>query len=167
MRLQPADPGGYPGVYRHAYAQRKSGTKACADMVMDLVVPFYNPRQDWEFRFVTNIHTLIDEHFGGDRNALQIIIVNDGSTALFTDIETAYLRQHIPGLTIISYPENQGKGYALRAGVAKTKTQYCVYSDNDFPFGLAAIREMYDALQKGADIVAACRTSGNYFRHLP
>lgn len=136
-------------------------------MLLDLVIPFYNPKQGWEEKLVRRFNRMIADHFGGDPDAIHVIIVNDGSLDGFTAKEIAFLEQRIPQLRVISYDENKGKGHALRLGVAAAKTDYCIYSDNDFPFGIAAIREMYDALRNGADIVTGRRTQGNYFRHLP
>jgi glycosyltransferase involved in cell wall biosynthesis len=136
-------------------------------MMMDLVIPFYNPLPGWEQKFVTRYNQLITDYFDGDKESIHVIVVNDGSENHFTEKEVTFLKENIPGIEAICYKENKGKGFALRTGVAKTKTDYCVYSDNDFPFGLGVVREMYDVLQQGADIVTSCRTSGNYFRHLP
>ena len=136
-------------------------------MLLDLVVPFYNPKPGWEERLVRRFNQLIAEHFEGNPDAVHVIIVNDGSIANFGAKELLFLEQYIPQLKVISYTENKGKGHALRMGVTATRTDYCIYSDNDFPFGIAAIREMYDALQHGADIVTGRRTQGNYFKHLP
>lgn len=135
--------------------------------MLDLVVPFYNPKPGWEVKFVNKFQQLINEQFDGDNTYIHVIVVNDGSDSPFTEKEIQYLQQHIPHVHAIGYSENQGKGFALRTGVAEAKTGFCIYSDNDFPFGLKVIREMYDALQTGADIVTGCRTRGNYFRHLP
>lgn len=136
-------------------------------MLMDLVIPFYNPQPGWEQKLVNRYNQLITDHFNGDKESIHVIVVNDGSQNRFTEKEVHFLKENIPGIEAICYKENKGKGFALRTGVAKTKTDYCIYSDNDFPFGLGIIREMYDTLLHGADIVTGCRTSGNYFRHLP
>lgn len=136
-------------------------------MIMDLVIPFYNPQPGWEVKFVDKFNKLVTEYFNGDKAGIHVIVVNDGSQNRFAEKEIKYLKDHIPNIEAICYEENRGKGFALRTGVARTQTGFCVYSDNDFPFGLGVIREMYDALQQGTDIVTGCRTSGNYFRHLP
>lgn len=136
-------------------------------MIMDLIIPFYNPQPGWEQKFVKKFNQLADEYFDGNREGIHVIVVNDGSVSRFAPREVAYLEASIPHVEAICYEQNRGKGFALRTGVARTKTDYCIYSDNDFPFGLGAIRQMYDTLRQGADIVTGCRTSGNYFRHLP
>jgi glycosyltransferase involved in cell wall biosynthesis len=136
-------------------------------MIMDLVIPFYNPQAGWEEKFVRKFNKLVDDYFDGDAKSIHVIVVNDGSQNRFTEKEIAYLKENIPSVEAICYQENKGKGFALRTGVANALTGCCIYSDNDFPFGLGVIREMYDALQQGSDIVTGCRTKGNYFRHLP
>ncbi len=136
-------------------------------MILDLVIPFYNPKQGWEEKFVRRFNRLVEEHFDGNSDAIHVIVVNDGSRNRFTEKEIAFLEEKIPHVKVICYPDNKGKGHALRTGVAASLTGYCIYSDNDFPFGTAVIREMYDALQQGVDIVTGCRTHGNYFTHLP
>lgn len=136
-------------------------------ILLDLVVPFYNPQPGWELKFVSRFQQLVRDYFQGDPDSIHVVVVNDGSTVRFTEKETGYLQQHIPRLKTVCYSENRGKGFALRTGVAEAVSDYCIYSDNDFPFGLEAIRQIYDALRQGADIVTGHRTNGNYFRHLP
>lgn len=136
-------------------------------MMLDLVVPFYNPQPGWEEKFARQFDNLINTYFEGDKTLVHVIIVNDGSRHRFTELEVNYLKQHIPCLKTLCYKENKGKGYALRTGVAYTQTDYCIYSDNDFPFGLGVIPAMLQELQNGADIVTGRRTRGNYFRSLP
>ncbi len=136
-------------------------------MMLDLIIPFYNPLPGWEEKFARQFNTLIDTYFEGNKTLVHVIIVNDGSKHRFTEREVNYLKQHIPCLKTICYKDNKGKGYALRTGVTETLTDYCIYSDNDFPFGLGVIPAMLQELQKGADIVTGRRTMGNYFRSLP
>lgn len=136
-------------------------------MKLDLIIPCYNPPPDWEKKLAHRFNELVSLHFAGDADAINLILVNDGSGKRFTGRETDYLKEHIRHIRFIGYADNRGKGFALRQGVAAAVTPYCIYSDNDFPFGLAAIREMYDALLAGTDIVTGRRTAGNYFKHLP
>lgn len=136
-------------------------------MMLDLVVPFYNPQPGWEQKFVRQYLALVERYFGGNREAIHVIIVNDGSKNRFTALEVDYLKKHIPHLKALCYEENKGKGHALRTGVAHAITDYCIYSDNDFPFGLEVIPAMLQELQNGADIVTGRRTRGNYYEALP
>ncbi|MBN9482241.1 MAG: hypothetical protein BGO70_16830 [Bacteroidetes bacterium 43-93] len=136
-------------------------------MIFDLVIPFYNPSVGWEKKFADKFGKLVDTYFDGKRELINLVVVNDGSTKNFTEKELAYLKAEIPHIEIVSYSQNQGKGYALREGVKKAVTDYCIYSDYDFPFGLQIVSDMYKELVAGTDIVTGCRKKGNYFDSLP
>lgn len=136
-------------------------------MIFDLIVPFYNPQPGWEVKFLKHCQSLAYEEFNRNLSFINIIIVNDGSQRGFSDKEEIYLKNELPNFTLLSYPENKGKGYALRYGVQHSKTDYIIYSDFDFPFGHRAIKNMFHHLLNGADIVTSRRTHGNYFSNLP
>jgi len=136
-------------------------------MTLDLIFPFYNPLPGWEQAFVENINKLVHDHFKGDEEFINIIVINDGSKHGFAEREMRFLEENIPKIRIISYQENLGKGYALRWGISASTADYCIYSDGDFPFGTGIIRKIYERLREGMDIVIGCRMDGNYFRYLP
>lgn len=62
----------------------------------------------------------------------EIIVVNDGSTD-----DTAVLAQAFPDVTLISYPYNRGKTYALSQGMAAARGDYFMLIDADLA-GLTA-----------------------------
>ncbi len=136
-------------------------------MILDLIIPFYNPSAGWEKKFVDKYLRLVATCFSGRKEDINLVVVNDGSSRDFSDKEISYLQQYIPNIQVVSYHDNKGKGYALRQGVQKAKTDYCIYTDYDFPFGLNVIGDIYAELQKGTDVVTGCRRKGNYFSSLP
>lgn len=97
---------------------------------------------------------------------VQLILVNDGSVKNFTRQHISWLEAAIPDIIIISYSRNRGKGYAVREGVKRSQHTFQVYTDLDFPFGVSAVKETYDRLLQGLDVVAGERGEA-YLRELP
>lgn len=78
------------------------------------------------------------------RNILaEIIVVDDGSSD-DTAASVKVLADSIPGLRLIRYNKNSGKGYALRTGVLASKGQLVLLSDAD----LSTPIEELDTLMK-------------------
>lgn len=73
-----------------------------------VLIPTYN-----------NIGTLADVVDRTLRICPQVLVVNDGSTDGSTDLLQQYADGH--RITLISYPDNQGKGYALRLGLQQAR----------------------------------------------
>jgi glycosyltransferase involved in cell wall biosynthesis len=89
-----------------------------------------------------------------------IIVVNDGSTDNSMD-----LLEGIPGIELISYPENKGKGFAIRQGFQKAldmgfEHAFTFDADgqhhaDDFPAFVEKMKSDPDALMVGARNIAA------------
>lgn len=66
----------------------------------------------------------------GREPGAEVVVVDDGSTdntaALVRD-----LARSMPGLSLISYPLNRGKGYALRKGVQSSRGKLVLVTDAD------------------------------------
>jgi dolichyl-phosphate beta-glucosyltransferase len=73
----------------------------------------------------------------------EIIVVDDGSSDATASMTRA-LSDSIPGLRLISYARNRGKGYALRAGVLSSRGKLVLLSDAD----LSTPIEELDSLMK-------------------
>lgn len=127
-------------------------------MKLDVVMPIYNPVAGWAEIMCLQLRELT-ELFGQMKMAeLHFILVNDGSKkSLISETDIAQIHKFFPQLEYLSYEQNQGKGYALRYGVAAADGDYVIYSDYDFPFGVQSIWNVFQLLHAGADIVAALR----------
>mgnify|MGYP002596073055 FL=1 len=130
---------------------------------IDIILPCYNPPPGWEqkvigkFKEIQSLFSPIDFH---------LLIVSDGSRRGYEPETVAALDQGIPGIQIIDYRPNRGKGYALRKAVQQTRSEYIIYTDYDFPYTDDSFKEVINSLLKGADIVVATRDR-NYQKNLP
>lgn len=72
----------------------------------------------------------IQAYLAAKQQEAEVVVVDDGSTddtaSLVRD-----LAQRMPGLSLISYPRNRGKGYALRQGVQASRGKLVLVSDAD------------------------------------
>jgi len=87
---------------------------------------------------------------------IEIILVNDGST----DKTKQDIKKLIKGkknIKLISYPENRGKGYAIKRGVGKAKGNLILFTDIDLSTPLTEINKFLSFIDSGADIVIGTR----------
>ena len=71
-----------------------------------------------------------------------LLVINDGSTD-----STETILESFSGLDYISYPENKGKGYALRKGFARASElgfEYAVTLDSDGQHEPENIRDLLE-----------------------
>jgi len=98
--------------------------------------------------------------------SIELVLVNDGSSKNVSEDNFAFIKQEIQQTTIISYPKNRGKGYALRKGVIETKQDLIIYTDIDFPYTEASFLSVYDTLKDGYDVVPGHRGAA-YYQNTP
>ncbi|MCB9185144.1 MAG: glycosyltransferase family 2 protein [Flavobacteriales bacterium] len=128
---------------------------------LDIILPCYNPRSGWESALsesISNIKILLGE------NVIQsVIIVNDGSVSGVTEDAVSILVSYHPEVKLIEYPNNQGKGYAVRTGVRSSDADLQIYTDIDVPYVEESIKEFYRILKSDeADVVVASRGDTYY-----
>lgn len=131
---------------------------------IDIVLPCFNPASGWVDNVIAHTARLI-EHFPDAE--LGCTIVNDGSRGGVSDSDAARLKAELPALNWISYPENRGKGYALRTGVRQSSADVIMYTDIDFPYSTESMEKCLNAiLNDDADIALAIRNR-SYYTQLP
>lgn len=128
---------------------------------LTVVLPCYNPVEGWADNIIS-CFGLIKKQIPGTR----LILVNDGSKTLSTEtIQAAFAGN--PDIEVVSYTENQGKGYALRQGIGRADTELIIYTDVDFPYTNESFLKIYTALADGRTDVAIGIRGEEYYTHLP
>lgn len=124
---------------------------------ISLVLPCYNPPIGWEKVVVNSVQSIEKKDV-----KLNLIVVIDGAKINVTPTQLAYLKEKVDKIEIIDYPINRGKGFALRSGVEKVKTDLVIYTDIDFPYTEESFFAIYDGLLEGNDVVVGHRGQSYY-----
>lgn len=133
-------------------------------MQLDLILPCYNPPTNWQIDVLSNyqaICALMPD------TTVYLYVVDDGSKPDKIQKEALeYLQQNIPHFHFLRYEQNKGKGYALRFAINATQSKKQIYTDLDVPFGVKSVIDVYQALEKGADVVTGLRDD-MYYQKVP
>jgi glycosyltransferase involved in cell wall biosynthesis len=132
---------------------------------LNVIVPCYNPPQDWESALAKR-WLAFQETISDVMGNVGLIVVNDGSKNNATEVNFKMLAEKIPGVQVVSYAENRGKGYALRQGVAQSDADFHLVTDTDFPYDMESMKRIVETLLKKGGIAAGNRDTG-YYAHVP
>lgn len=130
---------------------------------IDIVLPCYNPHPGWEENVISNMQKLYEVY---PFIIFTLYIVPDGSKRGHTADTKKKIISALPRVNFVDYPSNQGKGYAVRAGVAQCTSEYVIYTDYDFPYTDISLYQVIESLLTGVDVVVAVRDR-NYQKNLP
>lgn len=114
-----------------------------------LIIPFYN-----ESRVLQTTIEACLQYAATFEGGLALVFVDDGST----DGSRAIAARYLPRITLLSYPENRGKGYAVRTGMLATREPVIATTDADLAYGLQPVaRARQLLLSTGAQLVCGTR----------
>jgi glycosyltransferase involved in cell wall biosynthesis len=105
-------------------------------MKLSIIVPVYN--EEKTIRQV--LQKILKKDFGLNK---EVIVVNDGSKDKTGEV---LKRIKAKDLIVISYPENRGKGYALRKGFEKARGNILAIQDADLEYDLKDLKKLVDIL---------------------
>ena len=120
-------------------------------MQISAIIPVYN--QEVEIPFLLK---RLREALNSTLLNYEIIIVNDGSRDNTLDIlkKEKKLDEH---MRVISYPQNKGKGYAVKKGIMHTRGDIVLFVDGDLEISPDAIKDYVKELWT-CDLVIASKS---------
>lgn len=86
----------------------------------------------------------------------EILVVDDGSDDATAGVAAEGLAR-CRRSRLISFPENRGKGAAVRAGALEAKGRFVLFSDVDLSTPIEEEARLRTALEKGADVAIGSR----------
>ncbi len=119
--------------------------------MISVIIPMYNEEKGAKACLDT-----LDAYLKKNFSSYEIIAVNDGSN----DNTAAVINKAAEGNPHIinaGYPQNRGKGGAVRCGIEASKGDIVVYTDCDLAYGTEIIGAMAEKLSCGGDILIGSR----------
>jgi len=115
---------------------------------LSFVIPAYN-----ESRRIGDTIVKAQEYLQRQDYESEIIVVDDGSS----DGTAGFVRRAFPGVQVIEYKPNQGKGHAVRTGMLAAQGDYRVFSDADGSTPVHDLEKLWERFEDGADVVIGSR----------
>ncbi len=121
-------------------------------MLRTILIPVYNEAAILPSS-LQRLSAFAHAHFGQE---YELLFVDDGST----DASAALIRAHDdPATRLLSYPQNRGKGYAVRTGMLAARGARILFTDCDLAYGTDALLALDRMMEEsGADLVVGSRT---------
>jgi len=91
-----------------------------------------------------------------DLDRTELVVIDDGSTDATASTADKLLAA-LPHHRVIRLPANRGKGAAVRAGVASSRSTYTAYMDADMAIDPLAVPLLLDGLRE-YDVAIGCRS---------
>lgn len=124
-------------------------------MKISIVIPAYNEEE----RIINYLDEIIN-YFKKEKFEYEIIVVNDGSNDSTKEKAEKFLKEKGGEFKIISYPENRGKGYAVKRGVLESTGDLILFTDADGATPIKEFKRLFKFIEKN-DIVIGTRAYGN------
>jgi len=117
-----------------------------------IIVPVYN-----EANRLGNLNHII-RFLKSLPETWELIVVNDGSTDNTLDLVKAIQDRH--PLQVVNYPQNQGKGYAIKQGMLVAKGRYRLFLDCDLSTPIEEINKIRPHLTNYNVVIGTRKTKG-------
>jgi glycosyltransferase involved in cell wall biosynthesis len=95
------------------------------------------------------------------------VFVCDGPSDGSDERLAAWARPRADRVRVLSYPQNRGKGYAVRLGLLEAAGQWRIFTDVDLAYSFDDVERLARRLWEGADVAIASRTHPDARIQLP
>lgn len=138
-----------PAEVRRALRTRVGRPALTGPHRLSLIVPAYR-----EAAQIGESVTRIRDELGAELAAgdLELVVVDDGSGD-----DTAAVASQAGADRVVVLPVNQGKGAAIRAGVAEATGRSIAFTDADLAYSPVQVLKILEALEDGWDIAIGSR----------
>ncbi len=119
---------------------------------LSVLIPMYN-----EEKIAADTALTLSRFLDGliPDQSYEIVFSNDGSRDRCAESVEALA---LPRVRVVGYPDNRGKGSAVREGILLCEGESIVYTDCDLAYGCDAVAAVWQKrLESGADIVIGSR----------
>ena len=120
-------------------------------MKISLCIPMYN-----ENSIIADTAKTLSEYMEKTFEDYEILFSNDGSR---DGCDKTVEALGLPNVRVVGYPDNKGKGCAVRTAMFAADRDIVMFTDADLAYGTDVIKRVYDAFVENpdADIVIGSR----------
>ena len=128
-----------------------SNTETVFNKKISLCIPMYN-----ENSIIADTAKTLHEYMSKTFTDYEIIFSNDGSK---DGCDKTVEALNLPNVRVVGYPDNQGKGCAVRTALLAAEGDIVMFTDADLAYGTDVIKQVYDefAAHPDADMVIGSR----------
>ena len=118
---------------------------------ISLCIPMYN-----ESSIIADTAKTLHKYMSATFESYEIIFSNDGSK---DGCDKIVEDMNMPNVRVVGYPNNQGKGCAVRTALLAAEGDIVMFTDADLAYGCDVIKQVYDefAANPAADMVIGSR----------
>jgi dolichol-phosphate mannosyltransferase len=138
----------------------ETSTRAPDRVKLSIIIPCYNEERTLQ-ECVDRVLAIQDETL-----SLELIIVDDCSKDRSVEVARGLIERH-QELALFQHDVNQGKGAALRTGIAQATGDYVAIQDADLEYDPMDLKKLLIPLRSGnADVVLGSRFLSSDFRRV-
>jgi dolichyl-phosphate beta-glucosyltransferase len=118
---------------------------------LSVIIPAYNE----ESRLPATLESVYS-YLAKRGSDFELLIVDDGSQDGTASLVEAYANDH-PGVRVLSYQPNRGKGHAIRMGILAAKGALLLINDADGSSPIEEVERLEAAIKSGAQVAIGSR----------